>query len=155
MIRQIYQSNAAGLARSSSSENNHSSFSRVPEPGMREFRTSHNSAPSVKSSWMDKRTKSKQPSKPAGCLRCGDVSHYWRDCDVDSGDDSVKQRADEFWKVKKASVKREGKNRKRCKSNAISGDTPADNLMSLIDYSKLSKVSAPVLNYILVDSGSN
>ena len=73
--------------------------------------------------------------------------------------ESGKQRADQFLKVKKASDKRVSdkraeKNRKRYKGNATSGDTPADNLTSLIDYSKLSKVSAPVLNYILVDSGS-
>ena len=104
---------------------------------------------------MGKISEQKQHSKLSGCLRCGDTSHYWRDYDVDPGDDWVKQRADELWKVKEANDRRgEVNNRKRCKHNAISGDTLADNLMSLIDYSKLAKVSAPVLNYILVDSGS-
>ena len=150
VIRQIYQSRAAGQSTSSLSENNHSSFSHVPETGMRELRTSHYFAPSVKRSRMDKRLESKQSSKPSRCLRCGFFSHYWRDCDVDSGNDLVKQRADQFLKVKKASDKREsdkreGKNKKRYKANVISGDTPADNLMSLIDYSNFSKVSALVL----------
>ena len=57
--------------------------------------------------------------------------------------------------VIRESGKRTGKNRKRCKPNIISIDTSEDNLMSLIDYSKLAKVSPPVLNYVLVDSGSH
>ena len=46
---QVFQStclsSAAELSSSSSSENNHSSFSHVLEPGMRESRTSRYSAP--------------------------------------------------------------------------------------------------------------
>ena len=105
---------------------------------------------------MGQRSKSKQSSKPLRYLRCGDTSYYWKDCDVDSGDDSVKHRADDFWRTKKASEKRRDlRNKTRCKTAAISGDTSANNLMSLIDYSKLVKVSVPMLNYILVNPGSH
>ena len=78
---------------------------------------------------MGKRSELKQQSTSSGCLSCVDTSHYRRDCDVDSGDDSIKQRADEFWKVKKASDRRKGKDRMIFKSNAISEVTPADNLI--------------------------
>ena len=152
----IYSSSAAGSANSSSSssssENVHSSVSHVSEVDTRGFRTHHYNA--------EVTADMKQHSKGPPCFRCGDTSHGWRNCDVASGDESVKQRADQFSRVKKASdkresVKREGKNKKRYKTNVISGDTPVYNLMSLIDHSKLSKVSAPVSNYILVDSGSH
>ena len=90
----------------------------------------------------------------ASVLHASDVGihHTTRDCDVDSGYDLVKQRADEFRRAKKASDRREElKNRKRCKTDAVSGDISANNLMSLIDHSKLIKVPASVSNYILVD----
>ena len=123
VFRPIYLSSAVGPA-SSSSSNKHSSLNHVPGPGMREFKTSHYNA-QVKLSWMGERSELKQHNKPRGCHRGGDTSHYWRDCDVDSGDDLLKQCADEFWKVRTASDrKRQGKNRKRCKSNAISVDFP-------------------------------
>ena len=114
----------------------------MPEPAIREFKTSHYNA-QVKPSWMGKRSEQIQHSKSSACLKCGETQlkrlcrrlGWW-----------FGRTADEFWKVKKASDKREGKNRKRCKSTAISGDTPADYLISLIDNSKLSKVPVPVSN---------
>ena len=91
VLRLTYTSRAAELS-SSLSENNHSSFGHIPEPGMRKFRSSHYSVPSAKPNWMDKRTESKQSSNPAGCLRCEDFSHFWRNCDVDPGNVPVKQQ---------------------------------------------------------------
>ena len=58
---------------------------------------------------------------------------------------SFKQRVDDFLRAKKTSKRGEElRNRKRCKTDAISKDTIANSLTSLIDYSKLVKVSAPV-----------
>ena len=106
----IYSSSAAGSANSLSSENVHSSVSHVSETDIRGFTTHHYNAEVT----ADMRQHSKVPS----CFRCGDTSHSLRNCDDDSGDDSVKQRADQFSRVTKASdksesVKREGKNIKR------------------------------------------
>ena len=62
----------------------------------------------------NKRAELKQVIKNLGCLRLGDVSHYCKDCNVDSNDESVKQNTDGFQRAKKASDRREeNENRKR------------------------------------------
>ena len=104
-------SSGVGSSSLSSTENDNSVLSHVPEPGMREFKTSHYDA-QVNPSWRTKRFKLKQHKMSPRCLKYGDESHYWRDYGVDSGDNSVKQCPDKFCKVKRTSDKREGKNRK-------------------------------------------
>ena len=146
---QIYSSDSAGSSSSSSlsssssssssSENVHSSISHVSEEDMRGFRTYHFSA--------EVTTDMEQHSRGPSCFRCGDLSHVLRNCDVASGDESVKQRADQFSKIEKASYKRESakrekKNKKRYKNNVSSGYIPTNNMMSLIDNSKISKFVA-------------
>ena len=93
----IYSSSAAGSS-SSSSENGYSSISHVSEGDMKGFRTDHYDAEVA----VDR----KQHYKGLSCFRCGDISHAWRNCDVASGDESVKQRADQFSKIEKVSYKR-------------------------------------------------
>ena len=94
VIRPTYPSSAVGLASSSSSENNHSSFSRHERS-----QNNHYNA--------QERFEMKQHRKASSCFRCEDKSHCWRNCEVDPGNESGKQRADQFLKVKKSSDKRE------------------------------------------------
>ena len=96
---------------------------------------------------MDKRTESKPPSKPAECLRCGGFSTTGgtvtstramiRSSSVLMNSGKLRNSV-----IRERECQENVEEQKRCKPNVISGDTSADNLMSLIDYSKLFKVSA-------------
>ena len=93
----IYSSSTSGSVRLSSSENVYSSVRHVSEADMRGLKTHHYDA--------EVTVDMKQHNRGPSCFRCGDTSHGWKNCDVASSDESVKQCAGQFSRVKKASDK--------------------------------------------------